>query len=110
MGASEGPLEAVAVTLPVVLRADAASDVYLARDWYERQRVGLGSEFVTAVDELLSQIGIAPLMFSTALREVRRAKLRRFPYITYYRVLDDRVEVLGVLHASRDPRIWQQRT
>ena len=38
------------------------------------------------------------------LRDVRRGKLRRFPYVVYYRVLTDRIEVIGILHGSRDPR------
>ena len=50
-----------------------------------------------------------PEMYAAAFRGVRPAKLRRFPYVVYYRVLADRIEVLAVLHGSRDPRIWQGR-
>ena len=48
-------------------------------------------------------------MYAATFRGVRPAKLRRFPYVVYYRVLADRIEVLAVLHGSRDPRIWQGR-
>jgi plasmid stabilization system protein ParE len=43
------------------------------------------------------------------LGDVRRGKLRTFPYLIYYRVLSDRSEVIAVLHASRDPKGWQER-
>jgi plasmid stabilization system protein ParE len=51
-----------------------------------------------------------PGMYAVALRDVRRAKLRRFPYLVYYRVFTDRIEVLGVLHGGQDPQVWQRRT
>jgi plasmid stabilization system protein ParE len=98
------------VNLPVILRDDAASDVASATHWYERQRSGLGDEFLDSLNSRLSEIEAAPLAYAVTYREVRRAKLRRFPYIVYYRLLDDRIEVLGVLHGSRDPRVWQQRS
>ena len=50
-----------------------------------------------------------PRMYSVVMANLRRAKLRKFPYLIYYRVLADRVEVIAVLHASRDPRRWQER-
>jgi plasmid stabilization system protein ParE len=40
---------------------------------------------------------------------MRRTKLHRFPYVVYYRTLADLIEVIGVLHGSRDPQIWQDR-
>ena len=97
------------MTSIVVLRPEAVADLLDARQWYDRQRRGLGGEFLDAVDELILQIGNSPEMYATAIKEVRRGKLRRFPYVVYYRILTDRVEVLGVLHGKRDPREWQSR-
>jgi toxin ParE1/3/4 len=48
-------------------------------------------------------------MYPIVFIEVRRGKLRRFPYLIYYRVLSDRSEVIAVLHSSRDPKLWQER-
>jgi plasmid stabilization system protein ParE len=97
------------VSLPVGLRPEAQADVQAARDWYEQQRAGLGSDFTDAVDEVLTRIAAFPGLYAVVWRDVRRAKIRRFPYVVYYRVLADRSEVLAVLHSSRDPRVWQGR-
>jgi plasmid stabilization system protein ParE len=94
---------------PLVVRPEAQADLLHARDWYARQRAGLGEQFLLAVDEILEQVGATPEIFAQVLKHVRRAKVRRFPYIVYYPILDDRTEVLAVLHGSRDPRVWQQR-
>lgn len=96
--------------LPLYLRPDAEADILVSRDWYDRRRPGLGDEFVESLDHLLCRIQESPALFAVGFRGVRRARNRRFPYIIYYQVLDDRIEVIAVLHASRDPRIWQRRT
>jgi hypothetical protein len=38
------------MTLPVVFRRRVGQDLAAAYEWYEEQRVGLGEEFLGAVD------------------------------------------------------------
>jgi toxin ParE1/3/4 len=97
------------MSLPVVLRPDATADLVAARDWYEQRRSGLGAKFVAAMDKMVSRIEATPELYAVVLKNVRRGKLRRFPYVVYYRVLADRVEVIAILHGSRDQRAWQSR-
>ena len=97
------------MSLPVVLRPEAQDDLLLARDWYERQSAGLGDTFTAAVELLLARISGMPELYAVTFRRVRPAKVRRFPYVVYYRVLIDRIEVLAILHGSRDARIWKGR-
>ena len=96
------------MTLPLFLRPEAQDDVLAARDWYSQRREGLGEGFVVALDELLDQIAEAPQMHEVVVGEVRRGMIRRFPYVVYYRPLLDRIEILAVLHGSRNPRTWTQ--
>ena len=84
------------MSLRVVLRPEAQADLFETRDWYERQQVGLGKAFSESVEEALTRIEAMPQMYATVFHEVRRGKLRRFPYLVYYRILSDRSEVLGV--------------
>ena len=97
------------MSLPMDLLPEAEADLVAGRKWYEQQRAGLGDEFIEAVDELLSRINAMPELYAVVLQGVRRAKLRRFPYLAYYRVLADRIELIAVLHGGRDPRVWQGR-
>jgi len=97
------------MTLSVVLRPEAQSDLLSARDWYEEQRIGLGDDFIGAAEEVFLRIAETPELYAAALKGVRRTKLHRFPYVVYYRTLAGLIEVIGVLHGSRDPQIWQDR-
>jgi len=54
-------------------------------------------------------IGDQPELYGVVWRNVRAARLRRFAFVAYYRALNDRVEVLAVMHGSRDASGWQIR-
>jgi plasmid stabilization system protein ParE len=93
----------------MIIRPEAEADLANVRDWYERQRAGLGAEFLLCVEEVLERIGRTPEMYMMVHHDVRRALTRRFPYAVYYSIAGNDVVVLGILHTRRDPREWQSR-
>jgi plasmid stabilization system protein ParE len=97
------------VKLPLIVRPDAEADILAGRDWYDRRRDGLGDEFVESLRELFLTIQVSPTHFAAGYRGMRRAKTGRFPYIVYFRDRPECIEIIAVLHARRDPRIWQRR-
>jgi plasmid stabilization system protein ParE len=97
------------MSLLVVFRPEAQADLLQTREWYEQQQPGLGNGFSNKAEEAIVRIQEMPRMYATVFQDVRRAKIRRFPYLIYYRVQQDRIEVIAVLHGSRDPKLWQKR-
>jgi len=86
----------------LIIRPEAEADLAEAFDWYEERRPGLGHEFLEGITE-------NPLHHRLIYREVRRALPRRFPYKVLYFVRAEEVQVIGVIHAKRHPRVWQAR-
>jgi plasmid stabilization system protein ParE len=97
------------MTPPLLLRPEATAEIQDAFGWYERQRLGLGGEFLQAVRETLRGIEQAPLQYPKIRGEVRRALLRRFPYSILYVAEKERTVVFSCFHGKRDPRRWQSR-
>lgn len=97
------------MSLPVILRQEAEVDVQEARDQLEAVRVGLGTQVLARVREVLARIEKMPELHGKVWQDVRAARLKQFRYIVYFIVLADRVEVLAVLHGARDPSSWQSR-
>jgi len=95
------------MSLPVVLRPKASWDAEEARDYFESQQAGLGQTFLDRLNESLTRVGAMPEMYGTVWRNVRARRLRQFPYVVYYRVHNDRVEVLAVMHGRRNASAWQ---
>ena len=97
------------MSLPVILRQEAEVDVQEARDQLEAVRVGLGTQVLARVREVLARIEKMPELHGKVWQDVRAARLKQFRSIVYFIVLADRVEVLAVLHGARDPSSWQSR-
>ena len=97
------------MSLPVILRQEAEVDVQEARDQLEAVRVGLGTQVLARVREVLARIEKLPELHGKVWQDVRAARLKQFRSIVYFIVLADRVEVLAVLHGARDPSSWQSR-
>lgn len=97
------------MTLPVVFRQQARREFDAAGEWYEKERPGLGLEFLVEIDALLKRVAEHPRQFPALYRDVRKAVARRFPYSVYFRERDRRIVVLAVFHSARNPVEWQRR-
>ena len=91
------------------VRKAAREDLSEAFQWYEARSRGLGHEFVRAVGVALGAIERAPEQFALAVDDIRRARLRRFPYLIYFVILPRHISVIAVIHGRRHPRRWQSR-
>lgn len=86
----------------VVVRPRAEADLKEARDWYEKQRVGLGEEFLAQIAIAIRVLAEDPELHREYYRGFRRALTRRFPYKLFYRIESGRIIVFRVLHARRN--------
>lgn len=93
----------------LIIRPEAEEDLLSARDWYEEKQTGLGDRFLIEVSKALDLVTAMPELFAVQWEDVRASQLRRFPYVIYFRVIADRIDVFAVLHAGRDRSAWQRR-
>ena len=97
------------MSLPVVLRPLANADIQQIHAELDAQAIGLGDKFLDRLQEALDRIEAMPEMYAEVWGTVRATRLRRFRHVVYYVVLADRVEVIAVMHGSRDSSAWQSR-
>lgn len=106
---ASAPAPDIVTVRRVELRQLAAADISDAADHYQ----GEGGEpialrFIDAVERAVGRIGRSPhigsLRFSYELEipDLRAWPLDRFPYIVFYLVADDHIDVWRVLHSRRD--------
>lgn len=94
---------------PVRLRELAATDLEDASDYYRRhggEQVAL--DFIDVVERGIERIGRSPhvgslrFAYELAIPDLRAWPLPRLPYIVFYIVKDDEIDVWRILHARRD--------
>jgi plasmid stabilization system protein ParE len=96
-------------TPPFIVRPAAEADIEEAALWYELRSLGLGADFLRAVDACFEQIRRRPESFQQVYKSARRARIRRFSYVAYFVSTGTGIQIVACMHAKRDPRIWRRR-
>lgn len=81
----------------------AKDDVELAFAWYERQRRGLGFEFLDCVENAVKSIIENPTMSRNHYSNFRGCVVRRFPFSVFYTVEESAIVVHSVFDNRQDP-------
>jgi plasmid stabilization system protein ParE len=99
---------------PVRVDVEAVDEIRAAAAWYEKQRPGLGDEFLASVGEAMAELIKRP---SSAVAyagvpddlPVERLIIRRFRYSVVFIELETEMRVLAVAHPKRRPFYWRGR-
>ena len=97
------------MTLPLIIRPEAEEELSESYDWYERQRPGLGDDFLLRVEAALDSIRYDPEILPAIYKVARRKLIRRFPYGIFYDIGQNKISVLAIMHTKRHPKHWQNR-
>ena len=86
----------------VVILAEAAEDIEVARDFYDAQQPGIGDY---CADCLVTDIESLALYHGIHFRQFGYFRMLsdRFPFGIYYRETNDETQVCAVLDLRRDP-------
>ncbi len=88
----------------------AAREFAAARRWYARYSPQAEARFTAAVDAAVRLIDANPSVGATFQARFRWIRVRRYPYLLYYRDTGTgSVMVYAVAHARRRPGYWLGR-
>lgn len=80
------------------------------RDHYEGQSIGLGTDFVTEFERQVLAIAAMPGRWMIVRKDTRRALMKRFPYVLFFRAINENhIRVTVVKHEKRHPAFGLSR-
>jgi plasmid stabilization system protein ParE len=86
----------------------AQKEVRESFDWYEEKLIGLGIDFLEAIDDALNSISKSPEAYQNRNTKTNTKEfvVKRFPYIIVYRFSkkENTVYILHIFHTSRHPK------
>lgn len=89
---------------------EAEAEYLEAVSFYEEQRAGLGNALICEFERVIELVIEKPetwrLVHPSGIRCIR---LSRFPYVVFYRVLFDDIQVTAFAHNRRRPGYWLTR-
>lgn len=89
---------------------EAEAEYLEAVRFYEEQRAGLGNALICEFERVIELVIEKPetwrLVHPSGIRCIR---LSRFPYVVFYRMLFDDIQVTAFAHNRRRPGYWLTR-
>jgi toxin ParE1/3/4 len=86
----------------LIIVAEARIEIAETVRDYEAKVPGLGRRFWRELRRCLIGVRDNPLHWRAISPKFRRAVMRPFPYLVFYRVTGNEVRILHVLHGARD--------
>ena len=87
----------------------AIQELQQATDYYTGVSHELGDAFACEMDRVITRILSLPRAWTIITDSIRRCRARGFPYAVVYRIKDEQIEILAVMHISREPNYWISR-
>ncbi|MCW3110214.1 MAG: hypothetical protein JWQ09_4720 [Segetibacter sp.] len=87
----------------LIVKHRALIMVQEAYNWYEKQKEGLGEQFLSELDIYYEKLERTPEFYGKIENNYRQVRLKRFPYLVVYEIIEKKVVVFAVFHTSRNP-------
>jgi len=82
--------------------SSAKEDLEISMAWYERQRTGLGHEFLACVEASGQSIMKSPEMYRLYYSNFHGCVVRRFPFVIFYTIEATEIVVHSIFDSRRD--------
>jgi len=78
--------------------------------YYERRSPGLGAQFIDEFERQVLALAATPDRWMVVKGDIRRCLMRRFPYVIYFRKVDnERLRITVAKHQRRHPDFGDER-
>jgi plasmid stabilization system protein ParE len=94
----------------IIFHPDVANEIKSSYDWYESQAEGLGENLLSELESAYEAIIELPETWQKFQKGFRRFLLSKFPFSVIYRLIDNSIYIVAVMHNSRKSGYWATRT
>ena len=85
----------------VVIPEPVLNDILEISRWYDLQLAGLSKIFEQRLEEAIHSLEIRPQSFSLSIADCRRIKLKKFPYLLFFKINENQVKIYAIVHTKR---------
>ena len=95
---------------PIIIHDKAKQELDHAISYYQKQKQGLGLDFLSEVEKALEKVRINPSIGSPHnIKNLRYYVIRRFPFKIFYAEFEAFIWIIAIAHAKRKPNYWKKR-
>lgn len=91
------------------LSAEAEVDFDKSFEFYFEDSPKVADTFFKQINHSFENIIQNPNSFPIAYKDARKYIVKKFPFVIYFRIADDIIQIIAIFHTSRNPEIWNER-
>ena len=93
----------------VIYHPLAVKEIDSAFEYYQEILPSLARDFLEELNTSIESIVSSPLRYHLVRRDMRKCRLKRFPYALYFVLEEDTIRILIVRHNRRHPSYGMDR-
>jgi len=93
----------------IELSHEAEIDFLNSYNFYYDDSPKVADAFFKRINLAFEYIKQNPEIFPVVYKSVRKYVVKKFPFVIYYRIIDNLIQVIAIFHTSRNPEIWNER-
>ena len=94
----------------LIFHPDVSFEIKASYNWYQEKVIGLGEDFMNELESAYQAIVEFPKTWPKFQKGFHRFLLSRFPFSVIYREESNQIYIVAVMHNSRRPGYWLNRT
>ncbi len=87
----------------------AEKEFFTAIEYYEECQLGLGLKFSEEIINTIERMCNYPHIGTKIDSKTRRCLANKFPYGILFRVVDNHIRIMAIMHLHRKPDYWKNR-
>lgn len=91
------------------LSSQAEVDFDKSYEFYFEDSPKVADTFFKQINLSFENIKQNPNSFPIAYKDARKYIVKKFPFVIYFRIADDIIQIIAIFHTSRNPEIWNER-
>jgi hypothetical protein len=95
--------------MKAIFHPEAHDEMIQSARFYDGRTEGLGSDFLTSVEETIRRIEQSPDAGPIDGASIRKRLVSGFPFTILYQTLLDQIFIAAVMHQHRRPYYWKTR-
>ncbi|WP_081622870.1 type II toxin-antitoxin system RelE/ParE family toxin [Marinobacter gelidimuriae] len=96
--------------LDIEFHPDVTKEIKSSYQWYQNQTDGLGQDYLSELESSFQTVRELPNTWPKFQKGFRRFLLSKFPFSVIYQSNENTVFVVAVMHNSRQPGYWNDRS
>lgn len=98
------------MSLRIIITTSARLEIAEAVRFYEEQRPSAGVKFWIEFKNVAKRLKNFPELYRRfGKRGIRKAPMHNYPHAVYYRITENELRILGVVHGAMNPKTVKTR-